>query len=261
MMDIKKYISSGILEQYVLGLVSEKDRKEVEQYMDQYPEIKKEVETIEKALEKYAEANKIKASSGLEESIMSEIENTPRDLPNPVADKPVEKSAGLWSYLLGALLIGALILSWWFYSQNQKTQKMLEDQKSTFQELQADCNDKDERINRLNEQMEVLLNTNNQQYEMKGEQALATVFYNATSKKSYLNVGSLAAAPSNKKYELWALVNGQPVSMGNFEILNNGDTLINVPFIENAGAFAVTLELPDGNPAPNLNELVVISDT
>ena len=38
-MDIKKYIESGILENYVLGLVSDMEIQEVQQNLLQYPEL------------------------------------------------------------------------------------------------------------------------------------------------------------------------------------------------------------------------------
>ncbi len=53
-MDIKKYIKSGILENYVLGLVSDMETEEVEQNLLQYPELKSEVYEIEDALAIYA---------------------------------------------------------------------------------------------------------------------------------------------------------------------------------------------------------------
>ena len=259
-MDIKKYISSGILEQYVLGLVSEKDRQEIEQYMLQYPEIKKEVNAIEQAMELYAEGSKMKASEGLEQSILKEIDNTPRELPN--LNQASSSSSFSWlSYALAALLVGAMILCWWFYTGNQETQSQLAQQQSSYQELETDCNEKDEAIERLNNDIEVLINTATVFVPMKKEDnTLASVMYNAETKKAYLNVGSLPAAPADRTYELWALVDGVPISMGQFDIAAALDTnLIEVPFIENVGAYAVTLEPLDNDPAPNLDELQVIS--
>ena len=53
-MDITAYISSGILETYCLGLVSNTERLEVEEYARLYPEIRTEIDTIHKSLEEYA---------------------------------------------------------------------------------------------------------------------------------------------------------------------------------------------------------------
>lgn len=49
-MNFKKYTASGILEFYVLDLLTKKESEEVEQMMKRFPEIKKEVEAIEEAL-------------------------------------------------------------------------------------------------------------------------------------------------------------------------------------------------------------------
>ncbi len=49
-MDIQKYISSGILELYVYGALSEKESREVSRVLKEYPEVRTEVEEIEKAL-------------------------------------------------------------------------------------------------------------------------------------------------------------------------------------------------------------------
>lgn len=58
-MDFNAYISSGILEQYCLGLISEAERAEVERYATEYPAIKIEIAYISASLEKYALANSI----------------------------------------------------------------------------------------------------------------------------------------------------------------------------------------------------------
>ncbi len=58
-MDIKAYISSGILEQYCLGLIPDAERVEVEQYAAAHPAVKHEIDSIGASLEMYARANHI----------------------------------------------------------------------------------------------------------------------------------------------------------------------------------------------------------
>jgi mannose-6-phosphate isomerase-like protein (cupin superfamily) len=53
-MDIKAYISSGIIEEYCLGLLPDKDKQEVELNASLYPLIKSEITVYQQALEKYA---------------------------------------------------------------------------------------------------------------------------------------------------------------------------------------------------------------
>jgi mannose-6-phosphate isomerase-like protein (cupin superfamily) len=56
MKDARAYIESGILELYVLGATNAEETAEVEKMISSYEEIKKEVEEIRAALEKYAGA-------------------------------------------------------------------------------------------------------------------------------------------------------------------------------------------------------------
>ena len=59
-MNTAEYISSGILEQYCLGLISDTERKEVEEYAKLYPGIGEEISSISLALDDYALNNSIK---------------------------------------------------------------------------------------------------------------------------------------------------------------------------------------------------------
>lgn len=73
-MNIETYISSGILEDYILGLASPKERKEVEYYIKKYPEIKSELRAIEDALGLYTQAKAIPMPKGLDQEILSCID-------------------------------------------------------------------------------------------------------------------------------------------------------------------------------------------
>ena len=62
MKELKSYLESGILEQYVLGDLSNEEKLEVEQNALKYPEIKSEIIEIESALLNYAISNAIEPS-------------------------------------------------------------------------------------------------------------------------------------------------------------------------------------------------------
>ena len=51
-MNVEAYISSGILEAYVLGELAEQERLEVEKNLKLYPELRKELALIEETQEK-----------------------------------------------------------------------------------------------------------------------------------------------------------------------------------------------------------------
>ena len=53
-MDLKKYIESGIVQDYCLGILSTREIEQVEQQAAIYPEIQQEIESYQQVLEKYA---------------------------------------------------------------------------------------------------------------------------------------------------------------------------------------------------------------
>jgi hypothetical protein len=48
-MNTREYIESGVLELYIFGKLSKSENEEVQVYANEYPEIKQEIESIEKA--------------------------------------------------------------------------------------------------------------------------------------------------------------------------------------------------------------------
>ena len=51
-LNIQEYISSGILELYVRGSLSATEMQEVEEMANAHPEVRQEIEEIEKAVER-----------------------------------------------------------------------------------------------------------------------------------------------------------------------------------------------------------------
>jgi mannose-6-phosphate isomerase-like protein (cupin superfamily) len=73
-MDIKEYISSGILELYVLGSLSAGESQEVEKLAAQHAEISQEIENISLAIENYATENAIAPSPVVRPFLLATID-------------------------------------------------------------------------------------------------------------------------------------------------------------------------------------------
>jgi anti-sigma-K factor RskA len=78
--NLKSYLESGILEQYVLGDLSIEERLEVEKNAVKYPEIKAELIEIESALLNYAISNAIKPSESLRNKVLNSLEKAEADV-------------------------------------------------------------------------------------------------------------------------------------------------------------------------------------
>jgi mannose-6-phosphate isomerase-like protein (cupin superfamily) len=77
-MSIKEYISSGILEQYVLGAISKEESLEVERLAASHSEVRKEIEEISRALERHAMANSVAPSPKVKPFLMATIDYSER---------------------------------------------------------------------------------------------------------------------------------------------------------------------------------------
>lgn len=272
-MNIQNYIKSGVLDNYVLGLLSEKEAAEVEQNLIQFPELKKELHQIEDALAAYAQAKAIPMPKGLSEQILQSIENI-EPTPSAVTDttsKNVQPQSSKGSFFLGSLLGLSLLGSFFLYQQKQGVDQELVSAETQVKEvndrmltLQLDCDQKDGTIQRLQEQLNVLKDPAYRPISLKGTDKApaseAIVYFNTTEGKTYLDIGSLPTTPSDKDYQLWAIVDGAPTDMGIVDLTAATGGLIEVPHIINPQAFAVTLETKGGNPTPNLDELYVIGN-
>ena len=126
-MDIKAYINSGILEQFVLGNTSPEESAQIVELSKSHPEIKAEIEAIEIGLLKYAESLTNLPSDSVKDKLMKELgfesdENNEKVelVSNKSIDfKPVYK-ANKNSYLIAAslLLFGASMLgNIWLYQK------------------------------------------------------------------------------------------------------------------------------------------------
>ena len=278
-MDTQKYIASGILENYVLGLVSEGERQEVMSYAQQYPEIQQELTAIENVLGLYTQAQARPMPKDLDAQILKHIEQLssttpPSKQPPPTASreddtlKPTtpkdskDGSDGWLKGLLGLLAFLSLGAAAFFYQQTDELKEDLTQKNQQLLNQQLAC---DNTKKELENQLSILRNHAFRSVLLKGTDkapdAFAAIYYNEADNMTYFDVRNMPKPTADKQYQLWAIVDGAPVDMGVFNLPIDSVDFVEVPYIANAQAFAVTLEIKGGNPTPNLEELYVYGDT
>ena len=82
----------------------------------------------------------------------------------------------------------------------------------------------------------------------------ANVFWDSTSQSVYMVVKNMPKLPSDKQYQLWALINGKPKDLGVFDV-SDEKFIIKMNGTQKADAFAITIEQKGGSPTPNLDKL------
>lgn len=251
-MNIKEYISSGIVESYVMGLASAEEQREFEQACASHPEVLAARQAFEEVLEREAMQNALPVSPLLKEELMTAIASPQAE--TPVISLPARRRMS-WQAIAAAVAVLLLAVSLvWNLTLQQKNNRLQ-------QEIAGLRSDKDSAMNMLGDMekdMEVL--TSNPHVKMAGMKgtneapaAYATVYWDSLNKDVYLMVNNLPAPPSHMQYQLWALINGQPVDAGmipNDVFIGRKKLLLTMKSATGAQAFAITLEKKGGNPTP-----------
>jgi anti-sigma-K factor RskA len=231
----EEYISSGIVESYVLGLTSEEERREFEQMCLQHPEVLQARAAFELSLEKQAMENAIAPPAELKNKIFTQLNSSSPG--KVVSMQPaVVKSTGWLKYASAAcviLLAGSIYLNISLSNKNKNLQNNydntvaeLSDVKKDFQILQQ--------------------NPNVKMASMKGQAispaSYATVYWDTASQDVYLMINNMPKPASDKQYQLWAFLDGKPIDMGLIEITEKPLQLYRLKKAQAAQAFAITLE-------------------
>ncbi|MFD2970132.1 anti-sigma factor [Sphingobacterium bambusae] len=282
-MDIKEYISSGIIEAYVLGLATEEEASILECVRQKHPEVQQAILDAQLLLEDFTESQAVSPAPDLRDQIWAKIAENPQNL-EPVADEPMignsdftatsspkaepakieekvvklpahrdNQTLAIAATVLLALSIGGNIL---LFQQKRESEDILASsiaERDSAQTLLSAANSHWEMLQRPSVKTVALAGVE------KFPELKAVVFWDTKNASVYLTADKLPAAPTGKQYQLWAIVDGQPVDAGLLP-LASADNLYKMNNIPNAQAFAITLEDEGGKPAPTLSDLYVIGN-
>ena len=261
-MDIQKYISSGILELYVYGALSEKESREVSRVLKEYPEVKAEVEEIEKALLTLSAAAAPNNAEHLISSIKEKLSKSPAGTA-PVAT-PVRSINWItysgWAASL-LLLIGLFV----FFNRTNELREDLQAANARNVQMEEQIANAREDVEKAEELLAVIRDRNVQRIPLKGQQvapeAFASVYWNTQENTAYIDAKELPEPPRGKVYQVWSLTM-QPLTPTSLGLLANFEADDNKVFsLENPNqseAFGITLEPEGGSETPTMEQLYVL---
>ena len=238
-MDIQQYISSGVIESYVMGLCSPEEEKELEQLRVQYPELDKAIHNYELEME----SNLMQHSTLPDPETDNKILNIIDGFTNKAPVISINSKKQSW---LKPLAIAASIL-------------LLISAGLNFYLAQKTKSDSTEKISGLPiTDYEVMKNPAITPIAMYGvgihSICRCTMFWDKKTGKMYIMIHHLPPT-FTKNYQLWANVDGKPVSVGivNADIRDRFIEMNNVP--PGATSFSVTLEEKGGSITPTEEEM------
>ncbi|MCX2433014.1 anti-sigma factor [Pedobacter sp. GR22-10] len=281
MENLKAYIESGVLELYVLGDLSPQEALQVQELASQHQEIRNELAAIEDALEKYAMQNAVQPAAFVETKLFEKLgigadeETEPvliPSLPQETKIVQLENHSGKVKTLRYALVacIALLLMS---TAALFITYSKLTDAHDRIASLNLDKQKFAGVVSKLeysNQGLNNLVQMNESKewatIKMKGQaispQAKMNVYWNKKNKNVLINylAMDLPKADAQHEYQLWAMVNGKPVSLGVFGKTDSTskEALLKMQAIQDAQAFAVTLEPMGGSANPTMEKLTVM---
>ena len=249
-MSYKDYISSGIIEQYVLGLCTPEEEAELEQLRKVDAAFNEAIINFEIQFENEMMRHISIPDAATDSKILKQIDSLK---PTPVVPISINQEKTIkykWLRPVAAaaiLLLGtSVVFNYILYTKNKKQQQELATRDTTPVTLPvADYNIlKDPAITPV------------AMYGV-GYHAICrcTMFWDKKTGKVYIMIHHLPRSSNEKDFQLWANVDGKPVSVGVI------DDTIRDRFIEmknmpaGATSFIVTLEKAGGATVPTEDEI------
>ncbi|MBI5857946.1 MAG: anti-sigma factor [Sphingobacteriales bacterium] len=245
-MDIKNYISSGIIELYVMGLCSPEEEREFEMLRQQHPELHEAILRYESDMEKNMLQKGVFPGAEVDDKILQRLESLNTPFVPIKAGKALVKKM-YWLKPVAAAVLLLLGVSLFFNYQLSKKNK-----------LQAEMIKGTKNISLPLSDYAVITNPSITPVGMYGVGSHAicrcTMFWDKKTGKAYIMIHHLPKSSSSRDYQLWAEVDGKLVSVGiiNDEIRGRFIEVPDVP--AGAVAFSVTLEKTGGSITPTVDE-------
>ena len=181
---------------------------------------------------------------------------------------PISSSRSIRPFQWGiaaSLLIAmaSAVAAFYFWNQWKETEQELDQVVAQSQRMATQYETVRQRAQQLESDLSVIESADFLSITLAGTdvspESSAKVYWNRTSSAVYLNPGNLPVPADDQQYQLWAIVDGQPVSAGVFDVVAGDRTSLQAmnEAIANAAAFAITLEPRGGSESPTLDAMYV----
>ena len=275
-MNLQEYISSGLLEAYVLGALPEAECAQVAADIARYPELAAEVAILQATLGDMAKATAMAPPPAMEDKIWAAIQaqnnHTASNVvtPAPTPTKTIElNSARTRSFMprwASAAAVAALIVSlignyvYWNANKNlEANNQSLAANLKTVQDSSTNMSSKLASYQHANDMMAkpgtrmVMMHSMQPGHEMGG-----MILWDTTSKQVAMMVNKMPPPPAGKQYQLWVIQGKTPVSLGVLPLDMKPSDMKMAEGIATGDAFAVSLEKEGGSPTPDMQQIYVL---
>ncbi len=252
--EIREFLNTGLLEQYVLGLTDLSETRRVESFIQKYPEVQSIYADLQDGMARLAAESAVDPPPDVKQFIMSTID-APMGTPQPAPK--IQKFN--WTPFLAVASAALLALAGYFWNNSNTTQNELTSVKQEYNAYQAECEKNQQTYAQLQAQFDYLNDPKTGKFCLKGNQKSnafeVIAYWNDDQQKSMLRVLDLPQLPEKQCFQMWADVHGEMVNLGVIQVADN-QALIDFSYLADAESLNVTIEPLGGSDHPNVANLV-----
>ncbi|WP_294246553.1 anti-sigma factor [uncultured Chryseobacterium sp.] len=270
-MNTKEYISSGVIESYILGLASPDEAGILECVMKNNAEVKAAFEEAQKTLEDLATAQAVAPPADLKSKIWERLQQEQpagtvapeavfsADIPaaQPQEEIRIQRTGNWKAYAIAASVLFLISIAGNIFWMNDHAEMNRE-----MAKMETAKQSQDFAMQKMNQRLAMVTNPDMKMVRLKGVEkhtsSQAMVFWDTKTKEVYLNAETLPQVPEGMQYQLWAIADGKPVNAGMYT--EEKDSKIALANIPKAQAFAITLEKKGGSPVPTMENMFVMGE-
>jgi anti-sigma-K factor RskA len=263
-MDIEKYITSGILELYVAGSLSEDENLDVVSYARKHPEIQTEIEKIEAAIVALSKAVAPERTSKYNFTTIQSKINSTSEIEVKVIDLPKEKTN--WSAYIGWAACIVFVAGFaWMYMQNIGLKNDLQMVSQTTVNLEKQIAEAKTSLEKTAKLLSTIRDKDIQVVALVGQavnlNSYAKAYWNKNEQKVFIDAKGLPEPPDGMVYQVWSLKLNPltPTSLGLLEdFITDENRVFALANPNESEAFGITLEPAGGSEFPNLEQLYTL---
>ena len=237
---LHNFLDSNLLNKYLVGDTSMEEAKEVEYFIDNYPEVASAYEKLQNNLELIAKAGAVDVPNHVLSNILEALDESNS---TKIIQLVQNRKTPWYSIAASTAAVLFAVTSFLLYQKNQ----ILADENNIVVEeifdLRSDIENNNAKLSDLSRELNKLNNPDAKKYVINGNaraKNLKTVAYiNPVEKTSMIDVITLPQLPKDQHYEIWAELQDRMVNLG---ILDETDRRLKpIPYMEDALALSIKI--------------------
>lgn len=258
-MNKEELLSEGYLAAYITGETNDSQSEEIASFIASDEEVRREYFELQKTLELLSFRYSLPPATEVKKLVMKDSSVT-----KSVTFRTEGYAGGVKLLVAASLFVTffSLLAAFYFWNEWRSTDEKLALLTERNLELTHNYYQVNQDLADIREDLAVLVSPEFSRVILEGTEnspdAQAVIYWNRKKEQVYLNSGSLATLPADRQYQLWALIDGEPVDAGVFDASSGNFQIMKA--IAKADAFAVTIEQAGGNESPTLSTLQLFGE-